>query len=217
MNMALIDRELLAKQLEAGVKYLQLELMPGQKDQLLDYLELLVKWNKAYNLTAIRNPSEMVSKHLLDSLTLTPYITGQRIIDVGTGPGLPGIPMAIMYPDRAFTLLDSNSKKTRFLTQCKLDLGLQNIEIIHSRVDEFHPDKPFDLVLSRAFSAIENMVNWCAHLPGDNGVFLAMKGIFPSQELEALPDGYEVKKTEKLMLPDCEAERHLLIIGTLSD
>ncbi|KZZ33165.1 hypothetical protein A3755_08355, partial [Oleiphilus sp. HI0085] len=132
-----------------------------QNGLLLDYLELLIKWNKAYNLTAIRDPEEMLIKHLVDSLSIAPYIKGQDIADIGTGPGLPGIPMAILFPEKRFLLVDSNGKKTRFLTQSKITLSLANIEIVHGRVESVAQDKQFDQIMSRAFTALDNMVKLC--------------------------------------------------------
>lgn len=195
-----------------GASQLGVALTDTQVTALLCYLELLNKWNKAYNLTAVRNPEEMLYRHLLDSLSVVTRVKGQRIIDVGTGPGLPGIPLAILFPETDFTLLDSNGKKTRFLTQCKLEMGLDNVTVIHGRVEEFRPQVPFDQVVSRAFSAIENMVNWCAHLVDDHGMFLAMKGLFPKEELSSLPDGYSVTESVELDVPGCDGERHLIII-----
>ncbi|UZE98091.1 16S rRNA (guanine(527)-N(7))-methyltransferase RsmG [Alkalimarinus alittae] len=183
-----------------------------QTSALLCYLELLNKWNKAYNLTAVRNPEEMLYRHLLDSLSVVSWVKGERIIDVGTGPGLPGIPLAILFPSTDFTLLDSNGKKTRFLTQCKLEMGLDNITVIHGRVEDFQPEALFDQVISRAFSAIENMVNWCGHLVDSKGKFLAMKGLFPKEELTSLPEGFTVEESHELDVPGCDGERHLIII-----
>ncbi|MFD2230039.1 16S rRNA (guanine(527)-N(7))-methyltransferase RsmG [Alkalimarinus sediminis] len=195
-----------------GAKQLGVQLSESQSSQLLCYLELLNKWNKAYNLTAVRNPEEMLYRHLLDSLSVVSWVKGERIIDVGTGPGLPGIPLAILFPETDFTLLDSNGKKTRFLTQCKLEMELDNITVIHGRVEEFQPEQPFDQVISRAFSAIENMVNWCGHLVNSKSKFLAMKGLFPEEELTSLPEGYTVDESHALDVPGCDGERHLIII-----
>ncbi len=195
-----------------GAKQLGVQLSESQASQLLCYLALLNKWNKAYNLTAVRHPEEMLYRHLLDSLSVVYWVSGERIIDVGTGPGLPGIPLAILFPQTHFTLLDSNGKKTRFLTQCKLEMGLDNITVIHGRVEEFKPEVSFDQVVSRAFSAIENMVNWCGHLVDSKGQFLAMKGLFPEEELTSLPKGYRVDESHALDVPGCDGERHLIII-----
>lgn len=195
-----------------GANQLGVSLTESQSSQLLCYLTLLNKWNKAYNLTAVRNPEEMLTRHLIDSLSIVPWVKGENIIDVGTGPGLPGIPLAILFPETRFTLLDSNGKKTRFLTQCKLEIGLGNVTVVHGRVEEFQPQCPFDQVISRAFSAIENMVSWCSHLVDDRGQFLAMKGLFPEEELTSLPDGYKVEQSHSLEVPGSDGERHLIII-----
>ena len=206
------DSEEFRPRLVEGAEQLGVDLSESQTSQLLCYLTLLNKWNKAYNLTAVRNPEEMLYRHLLDSLSVVSWVSGERIIDVGTGPGLPGIPLAILFPETHFTLLDSNGKKTRFLTQCKLEMGLDNITVIHGRVEAFQPDTPFDQVISRAFSAIENMVNWCGHLVNHKSQFLAMKGLFPEEELTSLPEGYTVDESHALDVPGCDGERHLIII-----
>ena len=208
----MVDHDKFSPRLIEGAEQLGVQLTDAQASQLLSYLTLLNKWNKAYNLTAVRHPEEMLYRHLLDSLSVVTWVKGKRIIDVGTGPGLPGIPLAILFPETHFTLLDSNGKKTRFLTQCKLEMGLDNITVVHGRVEEFKPDTPFEQVISRAFSAIENMVNWCGHLVDDKGRFLAMKGLFPEEELTSLPEGYKVEESHSLDVPGCEGERHLIII-----
>lgn len=207
-----IQSEEYRSRLVDGANQLGVSLTEPQSSQLLRYLTLLNKWNKAYNLTAVRNPEEMLTRHLIDSLSIVPWVKGENIIDVGTGPGLPGIPLAILFPETRFTLLDSNGKKTRFLTQCKLEMGLGNVTVVHGRVEEFKPQHPFDQVISRAFSAIENMVGWCSHLVDDRGQFLAMKGLFPEEELTSLPDGYKVEQSHSLEVPGSDGERHLIII-----
>ncbi len=207
-----IQSEEYRSRLVDGANQLGVSLIEPQSSQLLSYLTLLNKWNKAYNLTAVRNPEEMLTRHLIDSLSIVPWVKGENIIDVGTGPGLPGIPLAILFPETRFTLLDSNGKKTRFLTQCKLEMGLGNVTVVHGRVEEFKPQQPFDQVISRAFSAIENMVGWCSHLVDDRGQFLAMKGVFPEEELTSLPDGYKVEQSHSLEVPGSDGERHLIII-----
>ena len=191
-----------------GVDYTSL-----QRDQLLAYLELLISWNKAYNLTAIRDPAQMVALHLLDSLTVLPHVTGEHLIDVGTGAGLPGIPLAIMYPDKQFTLLDSNGKKTRFLFQVRCHLGLTNVTEIQSRVEQHQPRECYDAVLSRAFTSIADMVDKCHHLLAAQGVFLAMKGKFPQSELSEVAKDYKVETSHTLQVPGVEGERHLIVIG----
>jgi 16S rRNA (guanine527-N7)-methyltransferase len=167
------------KILISGLESLNLSLSENQIEQLLDFIKLLEKWNKAYNLTAIRDREAMVSLHLLDSLAITPYIEGKKIIDIGTGAGLPGIPLAIYFPEIEFTLLDSNAKKTRFVQQAILELKLKNVSVCHSRVEQFHPENSFDTVITRAFASLSDIVEWTAHLLSKEGVLLAMKGQSP--------------------------------------
>lgn len=206
-----MDKQLRQK-LEAGIKGLKLDLSTATIDQLMAYLHLLIKWNKAYNLTAVRNPIEMVDKHILDSLSLVPYINQQRNLDVGTGAGLPGMILAIVYPQRDFTLLDTNGKKTRFLVQAKAELKLANVTVENRRVEQWQPEQLFDVVMSRAFSSIEDMVNWSQHLLLPNGSFMLMKGTHPSDELSSLPEGFELLTSEYLNVPGLDGERHLLEI-----
>lgn len=202
----------LAPLLEAGMQAMGINYSPEQRDQLLAYLQLLVTWNRAYNLTAIRDPSEMVQLHLLDSLAMLPHLSGQRLIDVGTGAGLPGIPLAIICPQRHFTLLDSNGKKTRFLFQARCDLGLTNLVEIQSRVELHRPAVPYDAVLSRAFTSVADMVDKCSHLLSDEGLFLAMKGKFPQSELSEVGKDYKVDASHRLQIPGVDGERHLIVI-----
>lgn len=202
----------LRQKLERGIDGLKLDLPTEAIDQLMAYLKLLIKWNKAYNLTAIRNPSEMVDKHILDSLSMVPYIKQQRNLDVGTGAGLPGMILAIVYPQFDFTLLDTNGKKTRFLVQAKAELKLTNVTVENRRVEEWRPEQLFDVVMSRAFSAIDDMVNWSQHLLLPNGSFMLMKGAHPDDELSKLPKGFELLTSEYLNVPGLDGERHLLEI-----
>lgn len=183
-----------------------------QNELLIQYLELLIKWNKAYNLTAIRDPEDMFIKHIVDSLSITNFITGRKILDVGTGPGLPGIPMAIMHPDKQFSLLDSNGKKTRFLVQAQLSLGIPNIEIYNVRVESLPDEQVFDQIMSRAFTALDNMVELCKHLLSEGGQFLAMKGLIPKEEMALLDSNYFVKDIVALTVPGCLDQRHLITI-----
>ena len=172
---------------------------------------MFIKWNKAYNLSAIRDPKQMIPLHLLDSLIVHSYIQEvDRIIDVGTGPGLPGIVLAIMNPEKQFTLLDSNGKKTRFLFQAKLALKLDNISIINDRVEAYQPEQGFDMIVSRAFASISDMTYWCTHLLAEKGIFLAMKGIYPTEEFAEVADKYELIESHELNVPGVDAERHLL-------
>ena len=201
-----------AEELSTGARQLGVELSEAQHAQLLAYLALLIKWNKAYNLTAVRNPDEMVSRHLLDSLSVMPFIHSERWLDVGSGGGMPGIPLAILHPDKQVTVLDSNGKKTRFLTQVKLELKLDNLNVIHKRVEEFQPELPFTGIVSRAFSSMENFTNWTRHLGDAQTQWLAMKGLHPADELVALPADFKVDSEQALTVPGCQGQRHLLIL-----
>ncbi|EBM3225612.1 16S rRNA (guanine(527)-N(7))-methyltransferase RsmG [Salmonella enterica] len=192
---------------EAGIS-----LTDHQKTQLVAYVDMLHKWNKAYNLTSVRDPAEMVVRHILDSIVVAPYLQGQRFIDVGTGPGLPGIPLAIVLPDAHFTLLDSLGKRVRFLRQVQHELKLENITPVQSRVEAYPSEPPFDGVISRAFASLNDMVSWCHHLPGEKGRFYALKGQLPEDEIASLPDDFSVESVEKLRVPQQEGERHLVII-----
>lgn len=196
-----------------GLQALGLPLEDGQVDSLFAYLALLQQWNNAYNLTAIRDPKMMVTHHLLDSLSIATHVKGERIIDVGTGPGLPGIPLAICFPERQFILLDSNGKKTRFLFQVKTTLGLGNVQQLQSRVETYRPDQPFDAVISRAFTSLAGMIESCAHLLSKDGRFYAMKGQYPEQELSDLPKHYNVVGSHRLVVPGIEGHRHLIEIA----
>lgn len=207
-----------AEELKQGAIELGVALSDEQQQQLLAYLALLNKWNKAYNLTAVRDPAEMVSRHLLDSLSIVAQAEqgGGRWLDVGSGGGMPGIPLAILFPDRDFTLLDSNGKKTRFLTQVKLELQLSNVEVIHSRVEQFRPDVPFTDITSRAFSSLDDFASWTRHLGDFDTRWLAMKGVQPDDELQALPTDFQLDQCVVLKVPGCQGQRHLLILRRIS-
>lgn len=180
--------------------------------RLVRFVLLLSRWNAVYNLTAVREPPGMVSRHLLDSLAIAPHLRGTRIIDVGTGAGLPGIPLAVARPDCRFVLLDANRKKTRFVTQAVAELGLENAEVVHSRVEDYRPGRAFDTVLSRAYAGIAAMLGQTAHLGGPNCIYLAMKGANPAGELDAVPPDYIVQDIEKLVIPGLNAERHVVVV-----
>ena len=201
-----------AEELSTGARQLGLELSEFQQQKLLEYLALLIKWNKAYNLTAVRDPDEMVSRHLLDSLSVMEFIHTPRWLDVGSGGGMPGIPLSILHPDKQVTVLDSNGKKTRFLTQVKLELKLDNLTVIHKRVEDFQPAQPFTGIISRAFSSMENFTNWTRHLGDSQTQWLAMKGLHPADELVALPADFKVDSEQALTVPGCQGQRHLLIL-----
>ncbi|EGR05163.1 16S rRNA (guanine(527)-N(7))-methyltransferase RsmG [Vibrio cholerae] len=200
--------------LDALISKTSLTVTEQQREQLVGYVQLLDKWNKAYNLTSVRDPMEMLVKHILDSLVVSPHLVGERFIDVGTGPGLPGIPLAIMHPDKEFVLLDSLGKRIRFLKQVIYDLKINNVLPVQSRVEEFDPESGFDGVLSRAFASMTDMVNWCQHLPKPNGgVFLALKGVRPDDEITLLPEWCSVTDIKALQVPELEGERHLVILS----
>lgn len=204
-----------AEELARGIQTLGLDIDAATQQRLLDYLALLAKWNKAYNLTAVRDVDEMVSRHLLDSLSIVPPFEaagGERWLDVGSGGGMPGIPLAILFPGKSLTLLDSNGKKTRFLTQVKLELKLDNLQVIHSRVEAFQPEQPFNGIVSRAFSSLEDFTSWTRHLGDAQTNWLAMKGVHPSEELAALPEDFRVEAERALAVPGCQGQRHLLIL-----
>lgn len=192
---------------EAGIT-----LTDHQKSQLVAYVEMLHKWNKAYNLTSVRNPDEMLVRHILDSIVAAPHLQGERFIDVGTGPGLPGIPLAIVLPDAHFTLLDSLGKRVRFLRQVQHELKLTNITPVQSRVEDFSAVPPFDGVISRAFASLTDMVSWCHHLPRPDGRFYALKGLIPSDEIALLPIDLSVESVIELSVPHLEGERHLVVV-----
>jgi len=197
------------KILVSGIASLNLNVTDGQVDQLCDFIKLIEKWNKAYNLTAIRNREEMVRLHILDSLAIVPHVEGKRIIDIGTGAGLPGIPLAICLPEIGFTLLDSNAKKTRFVQQAALELKLKNVEVLHSRVEDYHPEQAYDAVLTRAFASLPDIVKLTAHLLTEDGVLLAMKGQNPEAELA----GITAKKSViPVSVPGADVERCLIRI-----
>ncbi|ELY6213473.1 16S rRNA (guanine(527)-N(7))-methyltransferase RsmG [Cronobacter dublinensis] len=183
-----------------------------QKAQLVAYVDMLNKWNKAYNLTSVRDPNEMLVRHIMDSIVVEPHLNGSRFIDVGTGPGLPGVPLAIVRPDSHFTLLDSLGKRVRFLRQVQHELKLENITPVQSRVEAFPAEPPFDGVISRAFASLSDMVNWCHHLPGEQGRFYALKGQRPDDEITALPAGFAVEEIVRLSVPRLDGERHLVIL-----
>ncbi|MBC8945711.1 16S rRNA (guanine(527)-N(7))-methyltransferase RsmG [Xenorhabdus indica] len=184
-----------------------------QKQQLIAYVDMLNKWNKAYNLTSVRDPEQMLVRHIMDSIIVNPFLQGARFIDVGTGPGLPGIPLAIVRPDSHFTLLDSLGKRVRFLRQVQHELGLNNIEPVQSRVEEFIPEVLFNGVISRAFASLQDMLSWCHHLPETNdGRFYALKGVLPEDELAQLPLGISLDTVVPLQIPELEGQRHLVVL-----
>ena len=187
---------------------MNIELSPDSIDQLIDFLRMMVKWNRVYNLSAIREPEQMVRLHLLDSLAVLPFLYGKRCIDVGTGAGLPGMPLAIARPDMQFGLLDSNSKKTRFIQQACIELGLSNVSPLHDRIEEFQPEQKFDTVTARAFTAMPDLLLKTRHLLTAGGKLLAMK----SKETQAVESkDFQFSGVESLAIPELEAIRNLVI------
>lgn len=207
-----IDQHALQRILSDGLSAMDLTLSNEQQQQLVDYVARIHKWNKAFNLTSVRDPEQMMVKHILDSLAVAPHIDGNNLIDVGTGPGLPGIPLAIVYPDKHFTLLDSLGKRVRFMKQCAFEMKLTNITPIQSRVEEHIPQQYYDAVLSRAFASLKDMLHWCQHLVDSEGKFLALKGQYPADEIAELGENFAVTRSVKLTVPGLEGERHLLTV-----
>jgi len=204
----------LRQKLDLLIEQIDLTVNENQREQLVGYVELLNKWNKAYNLTSVRDPMDMLVKHILDSIVVSPHLEGQRFVDVGTGPGLPGIPLAIMNPEKQFFLLDSLGKRIRFIKQVQHELGIKNVTTVQSRVEDFQPEEKFDAVLSRAFASMTDMVEWCHHLPKkETGCFLALKGQLPEEEITQLPNWCSVIKIKALKVPELEGERHLVVLA----
>lgn len=198
--------------LDDGLAALSVEATEQQRERWLAYVALLAKWNKAYNLTAVRDPREMISRHILDSLSIAPYIHGRRLLDVGAGAGIPSIPLAILWPTRQITALDSNGKKTRFMEQVKNELGLDNFNVIQSRVEDFKTEPLYDGVMSRAYASLGDFVASSQHLLAPDGTFWAMKAVIDSNELSEVLKPYKVSTCLPLHVPGCVADRHLIAI-----
>ncbi|WP_417349315.1 16S rRNA (guanine(527)-N(7))-methyltransferase RsmG [Ferrimonas sp.] len=203
---------MLATRLAELVAQTDLQLSDKQMGQLVQLVELLNKWNKAYNLTSVRDPQEMLVRHIMDSVVVGPHLQGERFIDVGTGPGLPGLPLAICNPDKSFVLLDSLGKRIRFIRTVVHTLGLENVTPVQSRVEEYQPEQGFDGVLSRAFASLSDMLEWCHHLPAPQGRFYALKGQLDAEELAAIPTGFEILGQQALHVPELDAQRHLVFV-----
>ncbi len=215
-------KEPLRQQLAAGLKHMGLHYPVEIQQKLIHYIQLIARWNKAFNLTAIRDIEQMVSKHLLDSLVVQPYLEGSLVLDVGSGAGLPGIPFAITSPDKTFVLLDCNGKKTRFLTQAKIDLKLDNVAVVHARVEEYQPRKDghriyFDVITARAYAATDDILSSTLHLQGENTQILVMQGKLDEQFNRAPGNcRYQLQETHKLDVYGLDADRHLLEIKKTS-
>ena len=204
------SRESLRRQLEHGTHALRLELSTDAISRLLDYLDLLIRWNKTYNLTAVRDPSQMVTRHLLDSLSVLSFVRGQSLADLGSGAGLPGIPLAIALPDVQMTLVDSNGKKARFLREAARALPLPNARVEQVRVEEL--EGTYDCITARAFASLADMLAWGGHALAAGGVWLALKGQIEKDELGQVPAGFKVAGVHALNVPGLEAQRHLVEI-----
>lgn len=200
------------QQLAAGIAALGLALPEGTEAKLLAYLALLDKWNRVYNLTAVRDAERMVSHHLLDSLAAVPFFQRESVLDVGSGGGLPGIPLAIARPEVQVTLIDSIAKKTAFLLQAKAELGPGNLTVVTSRVEDYRPAGGFDVITSRAFSDLREFVALTRHLLKPGGFWLAMKGLYPTEEIALLPPGVKVSADHELVVPGLDATRHLIVL-----
>lgn len=190
------------------------DLVPSQEqiEKLVAFVLLMHKWNKAYNLTSVREPEQMLIKHIVDSIVVAPFLLQSQYIDVGTGPGLPGIPLAIMCPDKNFILLDSLGKRVRFMKQVAYELKLDNIQPVQSRVEDFIPTVKIDGVISRAFASLKDMLHWCQHLVDSQGVFMALKGQFPADEIAEIGEQFSLVESIKLNVPDLVGERHIIKI-----
>ncbi|HTT36698.1 MAG TPA: 16S rRNA (guanine(527)-N(7))-methyltransferase RsmG [Burkholderiales bacterium] len=198
--------------LRQGLTTLGIELAPTAERSLLQYLSLLTKWNRVYNLTAIREPSRVVSHHLLDSLSVLPHLSGVSLADVGAGAGLPGVPLAIARSDWRIALVESNHKKAAFLRQAVIELKLQNVQVIIDRVEHWGPPNGFDVVISRAFSDLPGFVEAAQHLCSSSGVLAAMKGVYPDEELAQLPPDWHLERVVPLEVPGVRAARHLVLL-----
>jgi 16S rRNA (guanine527-N7)-methyltransferase len=207
------DRKALAQVLEEGIAEMGLDVSPAQREQLMDYLGLMFKWNSVYNLTSLRDPMQMVTHHLLDSLAAVPAFSQARnVLDVGSGGGLPGIVLAIVRPDMKVSMIDTVHKKTAFLTQVKAELGLANVTVYTMRVEQLTVSDKFDVITSRAFADLSDFVNWSSHLLAEGGRYIALKGVAPEEERQRLPDDWRVTGVEPLQVPRLGAERHLVFI-----
>lgn len=211
--MTSFPRDEMMHTLAEGARALHLDLSEVQLAKLMDYLALLSKWNAVYNLTALRDPKQMITHHLLDSLTVVPAFAGAKnILDVGAGGGLPGIVLAIARPEMRVSMVDTVHKKTAFLTQVKAELGLANVTVYTSRVEQLKVPQKFDVITSRAFAELNDFITWSGHLLEEGGQFIALKGVMPNEEIARLPVGWKVGKVESLTVPGLDAERHLVFI-----
>jgi 16S rRNA (guanine527-N7)-methyltransferase len=207
------DRNALMQVLAEGIAEMGLNVSPAQQEQLMDYLALMFKWNSVYNLTSLRDPMQMVTHHLLDSLAAVPaFAAARNVLDVGSGGGLPGIVLAIVRPDMKVSMIDTVHKKTAFLTQVKAELGLANVTVYTARVEQLQVSDKFDVITSRAFADLSDFVNWSSHLLAEQGRYIALKGVAPQEEQQRLPAAWRVSGVQPLQVPKLGAERHLVFI-----
>jgi 16S rRNA (guanine527-N7)-methyltransferase len=202
-----------AQQLAEGIAALGFPVASAVQQKLIDFLALIGKWNRVYNLTAVRETEKMVSHHLLDSLAVAPHLGGDTVLDVGSGAGLPGIPLALVHPERRVTLLEANHKKSAFLQQAVIELGLGNATVVRERVETFEPGHRYDVVISRAFSDLAEFISLAGRHVRDGGTLAAMKGVYPHEELGQLPGGFRLSGVVPLAVPGMEAERHLVLLA----
>jgi 16S rRNA (guanine527-N7)-methyltransferase len=212
------DRNTLSQVLAEGITEMGLDVSAEQRAKLMDYLALMFKWNSVYNLTSLRDPMQMVTHHLLDSLAAVPAFAGaQNVLDVGSGGGLPGIVLAIVRPSMKVSMIDTVHKKTAFLTQVKAELGLANVTVYTARVEQLQVSDKFDVITSRAFADLSDFVNWSSHLLAEQGRYIALKGVAPQEEQQRLPAAWRVSGVEPLQVPRLGAERHLVHIERVSE
>lgn len=207
----------LAQPLAQGLAELGLQLSPAASEKLIDYLALVQKWNRVYNLTAVREPRKMLAHHVLDCLAIVPGVSGPRLLDVGSGAGLPGIPLSIALPRMHVTLLDSSHKKAAFLKQAAIELSLDNVSIVCDRVEAWDTSQRFDLVVSRALTDLPEFIRLAGRLVGPGGALAAMKGVYPYEELALLPAGWQVREATALKVPGLRAERHWVSLEPAGD
>lgn len=207
-----IDLEQFESRLVSGSEAIGLDLSPLQIDRLLAYLNLLIRWNKTYNLTSVREPEDMLSRHLFDCMGVQKFLYGDYILDVGTGAGLPGMVLAILNENKKFALLDSNGKKSRFLTQVCIELKLDNVEVLNMRIEDLWAENSFDIIISRAFASLEDSMKSCGHLLNKQSRFMAMKAQITSDELTSLPDDFAVESVESLKIPGLSESRTLVVL-----
>lgn len=204
-------KQVLQSRLADGAAEMGIRIDEKQLQTLLTYLALLRRWNRVYNLTAVKSDTGILTRHLLDSLSVVPYLQGKKVVDIGSGAGLPGVPVAVACPEKQITLLDSNAKRCRFLRQVQAELNMQNVKVVQQRAEEYRPAEKFDNLLSRAFSSLQDFIACSKHLLADGGQVLAMKGVWPGEEAAELPTGFIIKNVVKLTVPGLPEQRHLVI------